>query len=65
MDLRSGRYYGLDDVGSRIWELASLHKTPTEIFDAVEHEYDVPSSRLREDAARFLTSLLALRVIGQ
>lgn len=65
MDLNSGRYYGLDDVGTRIWELVLLHKTPQDIYEAVELEYDAPAQQLRDDASRFLASLLALGLICQ
>jgi hypothetical protein len=65
MDIRSGRYWGLDDVGTRIWELVLLHKTPSEISATIEEEYDAPAQQLRDDAARFLSSLLALGVIQQ
>lgn len=65
MDLRSGRYYGLDDVATRIWQLVLMHKTPADIYAIVESEYDAPAQTLREDAARFLTSLLTLGLITQ
>lgn len=65
MDLRSGSYYGLDAVGTRVWHLILDHKTPTEIFDTVEQEYDAPSTQVRADSRRFLTSLLMLGLVQQ
>lgn len=65
MDLRAGSYYGLDAVGTHIWQLVLSHKTPSEIYATVEQEYDAPSTQLREDARRFLTSLLMLRLVQQ
>src|SRR3954463_2407338 len=63
MDLRSGRYYGLDPVGARIFELIQLHKNPAEIINTIEEEYDASASQLRADAMRFLSSLLSLGLV--
>src|SRR6476661_6918550 len=60
MDLRSGSYYGLDAVGTRVWQLILAHRAPSEILATIEQEYDAPSTQLREDTRRFLTSLLML-----
>ena len=65
MDLRSGHYFGLDSVGTRIWQLVAQHKTPTEIFRVIEAEYDAPREQLRADTTRFLTSILALGLASQ
>ncbi len=65
MDLRSGSYFGLDDVGTRVWELLAKGRTPVEIFATVEAEYDVPADRLRADATRFLKTLIELRLVQQ
>lgn len=65
MDLRAGRYYGLDPVGARIFELIQIHKSPADIYGIIESEYDAPASELRSDAVRFLTSLVALGLVCQ
>jgi hypothetical protein len=65
MDLRTGNYYALDDVGTRIWQLLPEMRTPAQILDVIEREYDAPAQQLRADALRFLTSLLALRLVRQ
>jgi hypothetical protein len=65
MDLQSGRYYGLDPVGARIFELVQAHKNPSEIMSTIEDEYDATPATLRADATRFLTSLLSLGLARQ
>jgi len=35
LDLKSGVYYGLNDVGTRIWHLIQEPKTLNEIQDAI------------------------------
>lgn len=65
MDLRSGRYFGLDPVGARIFELIELRKNPSEIIGTIEQEYDAPPAQLRTDAMRFMSSLISLRLVQQ
>jgi hypothetical protein len=65
MDLRGSSYYGLDDVGTRIWGLLIEGRTPAEIFDIIELEYDGAPERLRADGTRFLNSLLDMQLVTQ
>lgn len=55
LDLRSGTYFGLNAVGTRIWELIGRGATPRQIRATLcdEFEVDEPS------ASRDLTELLA------
>ena len=41
LDLKSGVYYGLNDVGTRIWNLIQEPRTLNEIRDAIVKEYEV------------------------
>ena len=54
LGLRNSEYYGLSDVGVRIWELLQTPQTLSVIVDTVVAEYDVD----RERAAADLTTLL-------
>lgn len=65
MDLQSGRYFGLDEVGTCIWKLVVENRTPDEIFCEVDNEYDAPGAETRADSERFLTSLLELGLVEQ
>jgi hypothetical protein len=50
LDLASGLYFGLDPVGSRIWE--RLSESPcslAEVCDVIEAEFDAPRARIEED----------------
>ena len=57
LDSRSGRYYGLDEVGSRIWGLAQAGFAPSSIAEKLAEEYDASSEQLRRDVQKFLASL--------
>lgn len=50
LDLASGQYFGLDTVGSRIWELLSdKAQSLGELCDAIEAEYDAPRAVIESD----------------
>ncbi len=51
LETGSGRYYGLDEVGTRMWSLLQLHGEIEAVCRALLAEYDVPEDRLREDLA--------------
>jgi hypothetical protein len=57
LDARSGRYFGLNTVGSRIWSLASENRSPAEIAEALLTEYDAPRERIFGDVERLLSLL--------
>ena len=56
---KSGQYYGLDDVGTRVWQLIQEPRTVNEIRDALLEEYEVASERCEGDLLRLLEILRA------
>jgi hypothetical protein len=57
LDLASETYFGLDPVGTRIWELMEEKGCLQPVFDTLLGEYDVDEERLEEDFANLLDSL--------
>ncbi len=55
----NGRYFGLNEVGTRMWSLLRLHGDAEAVCRALLAEYDVPEARLREDLAQFVDTLAA------
>ena len=53
----SGKYFGLNEVGTRMWSLLHQHGDVEAVCDALLAEYDVPKDQLREDLARFVDTL--------
>jgi len=50
LDLASGLYYGLDPVGSRIWEVLSQNSCSLEeLCDVIEAEFDAPREQIERD----------------
>ncbi len=54
----SGKYFGLNEVGTRMWSLLRQHGDVEAVCDALLGEYDVPEDRLREDLALFVDTLI-------
>ena len=54
LDLKSGIYYGLEEVGARIWDLLQEPVSVSNIRDILLEEYDVSV----EECERDLLSLL-------
>lgn len=59
LDVERGRYYSLNDVGSRIWALVCEGVPFGEIVDRVCAEYDVSRERGERDADVLIRQLLA------
>ena len=57
MSVEQGSYYGLDEVGSRIWELTGTPSTVDAICDALVVEYQVERSVCERDVIRFLEEM--------
>jgi len=53
----TGLYFGLDEVGSRIWKLLEQGASSDEICAVLLSEYDVDDEALRRDVYSFLDEL--------
>jgi hypothetical protein len=63
LDPVQGEYFGLDEVGTRIWELLPGHPTAAALADRLFDEYDAPRDTLAADAARLLGQLAAMKLV--
>jgi len=59
LNLKTGVYFGLDPVGSRIWQLIQEHQFLHKVLHAVVEEYEVTESRCQQDLLRFVAALRA------
>ena len=57
LDANSGRYYGLNELGARIFDLAKSATTVEAIRDALLQEYKVEADRLEGDLVAFLQEM--------
>jgi ornithine carbamoyltransferase len=63
LNLKNSVYYGLDAVGTRIWELMQEPRTVNEIRDALLEEYEVEPDRCERDLLDLLDQLAAENLI--
>lgn len=57
LNIDKGKYYGLDDIGSRIWELVEKPRTVRELVAVLLKEYDVEDETCQRDVLAFLNKL--------
>ena len=58
MDVMTGKYYNLGQVGGRIWELLEEPMTLAALVQKLTDEYDVSAEQCRNDILPFLNTLL-------
>ena len=63
LNLQEGAYYGLNEVGSRIWALLQQPRTVEEIRDCLLEEYDVEATRCEHDLLALMQQLAAVGLI--
>lgn len=57
LQLDTGKYFGIDGVGPRVWELLQEPLTVGELEDRLFDEYDVSRERLQQDIDSLLAEL--------
>jgi len=63
LELESGRYFGLNETGTRMWLLLLEHGEVEPALRALLEEYDVPEDRLRTELLGFVESLVSQRLL--
>jgi len=58
LDMQSESYFGLDEVGTRIWQLLQEKHSLQEVFDVMLEEYDVEEKQLEKDLSELLNKLI-------
>ncbi|HXG50492.1 MAG TPA: PqqD family protein [candidate division Zixibacteria bacterium] len=57
LNTRTEIYFGLDAVGTRIWQLLSEHRLPAKVVSAMLEEYDIEEAELRSRVMEFIEKL--------
>ena len=58
LDMESENYFGLDEVGTAIWQAMQEKDTLQEVFDILMEQYDVEEEVLEKDLSDFVGKLL-------
>ena len=59
LNMQTGKYFGLDDVGTRMWTLLAEHGGLEPTFRTLSDEYDVTGAQLRQDLLRLVDELVS------
>ena len=63
LNLKDGIYYGLDSVGSRVWDLVQTPRRFCELQAALFAEYDVEPQRLERELRQLCQTLMKAGLI--
>ena len=63
LELDSGRYFGLNETGTRIWLLLQEHGSLEPTLRAMLYEYDVAEDFLRRELLSFVETLSSRRLL--
>ena len=63
LDLQGEKYFGLDAVGTRIWQLLKEGRSESEMVNILLAEYDVDRETLEQDVHELLERLDAAGLI--
>jgi hypothetical protein len=57
LKLDDGRYYTLDEIAARIWELCDGTRASEDVAAALAEHYDAPSELIRADVEELIAEL--------
>lgn len=63
LNMESEQYFGLDDIGARIWEILSEDGNTEKALTQLQAEYEVDGEILRQDLANLLSELESEKLI--
>lgn len=61
--MENGRYYSLNDVATRAWDLCDGTRSVSEILAIVADEYDAPEKTIHEDVTNLFLELCDERLL--
>ena len=64
LDLSSGLYFGLNEVGTRIWTLIGEGRSVADIVQILSREYEADASNIERDVRELADALLSRNLIS-
>lgn len=64
MSIERGEYFGLNSVGSRVWELLEAPQSLDQLCVALTAEFAVDDAQCRQEVAAFLQEMLGLGIVS-
>lgn len=63
LDMASGRYLGMNEVGTRVWQLLAEGVTPANAVTVLLDEFEVEEPTLRAHVEAFVGELIGLGLV--
>ncbi|WP_165973381.1 PqqD family protein [Pedobacter sp. ok626] len=63
LNLNTERFYELNEIGKRFWELLTDHQEYDHAFNILQDEYEVNAVQLHDDMTRLIEDLLKAELI--
>lgn len=64
LDLRSSSYFGLDEIGTRFWQLLQSNADVQHACDTLLDEYQVDKNQLESDVQELIAQLVAAELVN-
>ena len=64
LNMETEQYFGLNEIGSKIWELISKEKKISEVLTELLNEYEVDHETLKNDLSSILLKMEAKKLIS-
>jgi Coenzyme PQQ synthesis protein D (PqqD) len=58
LNLATSKYFGLNSVGTRLWQLIAEHGSVDKVIEAFRAEYEVEEKQLRRDLSDLIQQLM-------
>ena len=65
MDIDAGRYFGLNEVATRVWEILEQPGSLEEICKILISEYEVDEKQCRQDVEELMGELIRMGLIRE
>ena len=59
LSIDNGKYYNLGEIGGRVWELAAVPVSISDVVEQLTQEYEIDSETCQEQVHRFFHQLAA------
>jgi len=63
LNIKDENYLGLDNVGTRFWNILLNSSTTKDAYDKIMQEYDVEPNTLRTDLNSFISELIENKLV--
>lgn len=64
LNLANESYFGLDEIGTRVWQVLSETQSADDVVARLIDEYDVPREQLCADVAKLIAELAAAGLVS-